>query len=825
MNSEERRKRKKELEYLKPTGCIKHENRIKSLIKSNFLLKRRLISSRKRNAVLRNSLAKTKSEKLDLSLLDKRMNPLAAEIFRNELKNSDRPPRNREYSAVIKDFSLKQSFYSGSGYDQLRSSEPGKPGLSLPSRRSMRRYVFPVDCGPGFLLNVIKTLGEEIRNKKHGKECTLVLDEASLHKAQGWDPRLKQYIGRCTNLNRRKDKEYSTDDERIVPADNDDNEEDEDDDLATQVLVFMLVGLDGTWRQPIGYWFTKHHSGEIVATLVKQSLQHTHEHGVDIRALVFDGLPANITMVNSLGAKISSNFEEMINWFEHPWSKKKVYIIFDACHMLKLMRNLLGDYKEIWLPGFDIPAKWSHFEELNRIQEEMELRAGNRITKNHIEYAKHKMKVAFAAQIYSQSSATFLDDSRLDGSNSQLLDSETTSFLCRKMDQLFDFCNSRSPKATGQRAPLTPSNFHTKKKQMVDILELMKGMSVKQTYKKKVLIEETGEIRGRGKERRRGRGQKDRAAATRKWKTIDEVREVLVKDGKRKTCVVGFHTTVHSIFDLAQDLFNDDDYKCKRICTYFLLQDYLEHFFSLVRQHGGWNDNPTPVQFKYIMRKLIVMKFGGLTPSLNGNCSIVPEIDKDGPDDNEDLREVVEYSEKLDEQICVDNLRNRILAYIGGYVVAKLLPTLKCQSCCSALENSSEDPIDPAVARLIRLKDKGGLKYPSKSTYKIIMMSEKVFLSEIANQKKIPNTPNILTYLSVKVLRLLNLDDLFPTLKVHVLEHNPAVDEIEHVKLTKMIILRFLKVRCLSYCNVVNRKRVGTSSRNRNLKTTHFRNE
>ena len=96
----------------------------------------------------------------------------------------------------------------------------------------------------------------------------------------------------------------------------------------------------------------------------------------------------------------------------------------------------------------------------------MGLRAGNRITKNHIEYAKHKMKVAFAAQIYSQSSATFLDDSRLDGSNSQLLDSETTSFLCRKMNQLFDFCNSRSPKGpftyyvtrfSGILDPLPPS--------------------------------------------------------------------------------------------------------------------------------------------------------------------------------------------------------------------------------------------------------------------------------------------------------------------------------------------------------------------------------
>lgn len=325
-------------------------------------------------------------------------------------------------------------------------------------------------------------------------------------------------------------------------------------------------------------------------------------------------------------------------------------------------------------------------------------------------------------------------------------------------------------------------------------------------------------VRGRGR-RRRGRGA---GGETKKWQTIEEKRYLFVKDGKRKTCVVGFHTTIHSIFDLAADLFSDKEFKLEKICTYFLLQDFLEHFFSLVRQHRGWNDNPTPVQFKYIMRKLIVMKFGGLTPSLNGNCSVVQEIEDDQAADNE-LEEIVNYSEGLDNSISSNNLKCRILAYIAGYVVAKLLPTLKCKFCGPELEDSINDPLDQAVARLIRLKDKGGLKYPSKSTYSIIAACDKVFVSEIATKNKMPTTANILTFLSMKVLRLLNVSELFPT--DHILEQNPGVEEIHSVKLTKMIILRFLKVRCLSYCNVINRRRDETSSRNRNLKTTHLRHE
>ena len=63
-------------------------------------------------------------------------------------------------------------------------------------------------------------------------------------------------------------------------------------------------------------------------------------------------------------------------------------------------------------------------------------------------------------------------EARADGSYPELLDSETTSFFCRKMDQLFYFCNLRSSKATRQRSPLIPKNLRVKKKQMMEILEI-----------------------------------------------------------------------------------------------------------------------------------------------------------------------------------------------------------------------------------------------------------------------------------------------------------------------------------------------------------------
>ena len=198
-----------------------------SLLREIVNGRRMLVRARKKIMQLRKEIQQLKSTKEDVRKFTNEMNPLAAELFKNELYNFGRPPKGRDYSPMIKDFALKQSFYSSSGYDQLRSTQPGDPGQPLPSRRSLRNYVFPVNCRPGHLINVIKTIGEDIRTKKHGKTCTLVMDEASLHKSQWWDPQLRTFIGRCTSVNNANDGE------------------EDNNDFATQALVFMLVGIDG----------------------------------------------------------------------------------------------------------------------------------------------------------------------------------------------------------------------------------------------------------------------------------------------------------------------------------------------------------------------------------------------------------------------------------------------------------------------------------------------------------------------------------------------------------------------------------------------------
>ena len=120
---------------------------------------------------------------------------------------------------------------------------------------------------------------------------------------------------------------------------------------------------------------------------------------------------------------------------------------------------------------------------------------------------------------------------------------------------------------------------------------------------------------------------------------------------------------------------------------------------------------------------------------------------------------------------------------------------------------------------MIQLKTNGALLSPAKSTFEIIIKAEEVFLTEVIGKNKPPVIENINDYLSLKVIRLLEMAKLFPTLDKHALEQNPALENVHSVVLVKKIVSRYLKVRCLTYCHVYNRQQraQNVSTRNCNL--------
>ena len=87
------------------------------------------------------------------------------------------------------------------------------------------------------------------------------------------------------------------------------------------------------------------------------------------------------------------------------------------------------------------------------------LHAANKLNDRHIHFANHKMKVNYAAQLFSESVA-----SALEFVNRLLLPQfhgcETTCMFLRIINNVFDVFNSRNFTGKGYKAPLQPSNYH-----------------------------------------------------------------------------------------------------------------------------------------------------------------------------------------------------------------------------------------------------------------------------------------------------------------------------------------------------------------------------
>lgn len=103
-------------------------------------------------------------------------------------------------------------------------------------------------------------------------------------------------------------------------------------------------------------------------------------------------------------------------WLNHPVSNEKVFFVPDACHMLKLARNTLGNARAII--STEGAIKWNYFELLYEVQTNLTLKLANKINQNHIMWHQNKMKVKLAAQILSNSTGDallFFKDIKMEG--------------------------------------------------------------------------------------------------------------------------------------------------------------------------------------------------------------------------------------------------------------------------------------------------------------------------------------------------------------------------------------------------------------------------
>ena len=382
--------------------------------------------------------------------------------------------------------------------------------LALPHVSAIRNWTSSINGEPEFFKDVLSVLEKLESFDKH---CNLVIDAMAIKQQIIWDPKSKQFIGYCDfgiNLD-------------IECTNN----------TATEALVFMLTSCNGKWKIPIGYVLQNKIGATAQAELIKCALSLTHAAGLKVWSIT---CATNFSTMKKLGCNLNvDNYDDIQCSFKLPITNDNVYFIPDACHMLKLVRNTLGNIKEINSNKGTI--MWSYIENLHFIQQELSFKLSNKLSASHIFWKNNKMKVKFAAQTLSTSTADALEYLRLIN-YPNFSNTEATVEYCRNIDRLFDFLNARNHFAKGFKSAIFKANIQVMENKILPLIDYLFSLSI---------------------------GDK-----------------LLYKTNK-KTFIFGFATAVKSMFAIAKSLFTECP-EFKYILSYKFSQDHLEIFFARVRQ-------------------------------------------------------------------------------------------------------------------------------------------------------------------------------------------------------------------------------------------------
>lgn len=307
-----------------------------------------------------------------LEILEKCCSKVSVSIIRKALQNAKalmkgkKLPRHK-VPEDIRSFALTLQFYSTKAYNYVRNTF----NLALPSLSTMRSWMSNLKCEPGYCQNSFQSLSViTTENKKLNKQtlCALIVDEMAIRK------QIEFRAGRTWGY---EDCGIGFKDDSLK--------------CATEAFVLLVVSVDGSWKIPVAYFLINSLTGAEKANIVKEVLKKLHTIGVTVTSITCDGPSAHFTMAKHLGGEVKDIFN-LKPYFEHPFTKSKVFIIFDACHMLKLIRNNWARCR-VFVNSQGQTIDYKYIELLHQIQENEKCSLGNKLRKSHMDWRRQKMKV------------------------------------------------------------------------------------------------------------------------------------------------------------------------------------------------------------------------------------------------------------------------------------------------------------------------------------------------------------------------------------------------------------------------------------------------
>lgn len=733
---------------------ILNKNRqIDRLQKQNKRLIKKNISLKKAVSMLQNRKG------IDVSLYSKLSPNIEVTETFNALYLKNVKKRKRpftKYPPGVRKFALTFHFYSPAAYMYVRRLY----NTCLPHPNTLCNWYRNVNAEPGFTAESFDRLNDKAKKLDKEIVCALVADEMSIRQQKIWTG--KRYEGLV-------DMGMGTEESEII---------------ASQVYVIMLVAINDSFKIPLGYFFITSLTAELKASLINIALRKCHQVKVKVVSLTFDGCKTNIATMKILGCNLD-NKESIKTYFKHPSADHNVVVFLDACHMVKLIRNVF-ESKKIIKNRENAAIKWHYITDLHLLQEEKQLHLANKLTHRHIAFKNDIMKVKLATQLLSRSVAKALVLCNSDLNIPAFNGSQPTSEFIMMINNVFDILNTRNLNDHGYKKPLSLTNADNILPFIEEAKEYLFSLNI--DIRRKRTIKKKNDTR-----------------------VVYSTENVPLWKSQSCTGVLGLVVCLESLKYLFTTLVETSI--LSYLLTYKTSQDHIELLFGNIRSQGGYNNNPNSRQVKSAYKKLLThlelsSKFSGNTipleniPILSGECNLNSlnntstgyrneieeekdnEVDKDECESSQwsDVSNNCDiFSQQLDTTDSKPDYIDQIVGYISGNVVRQILKKIKCDVCTNLLLAKEKLPFH----NLVDIKNMGGLFYSSKDVFILCKKTE----CTIRHQQHIVTNISVEKIISIVLKSFVNSNIL-----QEIIQHSVEFSNHRTI-LMKIIIQKYTNVR------------------------------
>ncbi|XP_042150354.1 uncharacterized protein LOC120840815 [Ixodes scapularis] len=443
-------------------------------------------------------------------------------------------------------------------------------------------------------------------------------------------------------------------------------------------LVLMFQPFVGKWTQVIGVFASSGNvKADLLTKIVTEAIILCEQSGLLVDYVCCDGASWNRAMWHNFGVHGSATSVRCKA--AHPSdSSRFVYFISDVPHLVKCVRN------QMMKTGFNTQNGRVHWEHVVATwkcdRSDVTLKAAYKLTRAHVfPNGFEKMRVDLAFQVFSPLMLR--------------------AFMVHQKEVEQHYPNL---KVTYEFVAL-----------MVDFIRVMTSRfparALRPGKAQEHVIDTVLAYLDDWERHANGRGFLSRSTSEGLRVTLQSTKELLAY----RTQKVGF----------------------QYLMTSHLSQDCIERLFGIVRQSAGANDNPTPAQFCVIMRCLSFCSLVKSTRTGNVEPGVLesllsPQADevsgrRDSPEPQMDISDLGAVDSIVDHLPCVSESSDaQLIYYAAGYAARKKISTSKCEECKALclLKQCQVPETLPAAAT--KEWDMGGLLYPSKELYKLILTLE-----------------------------------------------------------------------------------------------------